>query len=112
LAATFGLLGLTVAIIVDTLLHQSTSLLLSFAMFGSVIAFLRFNRSPARIFLGDSGSMVLGFFLSIRLVVSATRNDGTTLVLIPLFALAYPLLDTFVAITRRWLRGHPFSRAD
>jgi UDP-GlcNAc:undecaprenyl-phosphate GlcNAc-1-phosphate transferase len=87
-------------------------LVITLAMVGSLFAFLRFNRSPARIFLGDSGSMVLGFFLSIRLVTAATTPDGLTFFLVPLFALAYPLLDTFIAIARRWLRGHPFSRAD
>ena len=47
-----------------------------------------------------------------RSVSSATDVSGHTYALVPLVALAYPLLDTFVAIARRWLRAHPFSRAD
>jgi UDP-GlcNAc:undecaprenyl-phosphate GlcNAc-1-phosphate transferase len=76
------------------------------------MAFLRFNNAPAKIFLGDGGSMTLGFFLSVQLVMSSTDARGWTYAVIPIFAVAYPLVDTMVAIARRWLRGHPFSTAD
>jgi UDP-GlcNAc:undecaprenyl-phosphate/decaprenyl-phosphate GlcNAc-1-phosphate transferase len=56
--------------------------------------------------------MTLGFFLSIELVLSSTSRAGWTYAIVPIFGLAYPLLDTTVALARRWLRGHPFSRAD
>lgn len=112
LAGTVALIALTASIGVDLYLHDSRSLIISVAMLGAVFGFLRYNNNPARIFLGDSGSMTLGFFLSIRLVISSTRPDGAIYVLVPLFALAFPLLDTFIAIARRWLRGHAFSRAD
>ncbi len=55
-------------------------------------------------FLGNAGSMTIGFLLAVRVISSATNADGA--------ALSYPLLDTGVAILRRWLRGHSFSRAD
>lgn len=111
LAGTFALIALVTAIGVDIYLHDVQSLAISVAMLGAVFAFLRFNHSPARIFLGDSGSMTLGFFLSIRLVLASTA-DGRMYALVPLFALAFPLTDTAIAIARRWLAGHPFSRAD
>ncbi len=112
LAGTMAIIGLTACIGVEVLLHNSSSLIVTFALMGAVLAFLRFNLSPAKIFLGDSGSMLLGFFLSVRAVTAATGDDGVTFALVPLFALAYPLTDTFIAIARRWLRGHPLSRAD
>jgi UDP-GlcNAc:undecaprenyl-phosphate GlcNAc-1-phosphate transferase len=112
LAGTFALIGLAAAMGVDVYLHANSALLVSSAMFGAVFAFLRYNAAPARIFLGDSGSMLLGYFLSIRLVTSATATDGALYALVPLFALAFPLADTFIAIARRWLRGEPLSRAD
>jgi UDP-GlcNAc:undecaprenyl-phosphate GlcNAc-1-phosphate transferase len=113
LAGTFALIGLFTAFGVDFYLNQGTSpLVVTSAMIGAVLAFLRFNLPPARIFLGDSGSMLLGYFLSIRLVMSATTPTKGLYVLVPLFALAYPIADTFIAMARRWLRGHPFSRAD
>jgi UDP-GlcNAc:undecaprenyl-phosphate GlcNAc-1-phosphate transferase len=112
LAGTFAMIGLAAALGVDLYLHDLRSMGITIAMMGAVFAFLRFNRSPARIFLGDSGSMTLGFFLSIRLVIASTTGDGRTFILVPLFALAFPLVDTSIAIARRWLAGHPLSRAD
>ncbi len=112
LAGHFALIGLLACITTDLVLHGQRPLALSVALIGAVVAFLHFNRNPARIFLGDSGSMVLGFYLAVRLVVAATDEQGTLYALVPLTALAFPIADTAVAIARRWLRGHPFSRAD
>lgn len=112
LAGTVALIALLTSIGVDLYLHDIRSLFISTAMLGAVLGFLRFNSHPAKIFLGDSGSMTIGFFLSIRLVISATGPQGHLYALVPIFALAFPLLDTFIAIARRWIRGHPFSRAD
>jgi UDP-GlcNAc:undecaprenyl-phosphate GlcNAc-1-phosphate transferase len=82
------------------------------ALGGALLGFLRYNRPPARIFLGDSGSLVVGFLLAFLAVKGATRADGTLLTVVPIFALSYPLLDTGISMLRRWLRGHPLSRAD
>ena len=112
LAGSFALIGLATCLAADLLLHGQSVLIVSLAMVGAIVAFLQFNQAPARIFLGDSGSMTIGFFLAVRSVVAATGPDGTIYFLIPLVALAFPITDTFIAIARRWLRGHHFSRAD
>lgn len=112
LAGTFALIGLTAAVVSQMFLGSTQPLLLVAAVIGAVMAFLRFNVAPAKIFLGDGGSMTLGFFLSVQLVVSSTHQRGWTFAIIPVLAVAYPLLDTAVAIARRWLRGHPFATAD
>lgn len=112
LAGTFALIGLVTVIGVDLYLHDARSLVVTASLLGAFFAFLHFNNSPARIFLGDAGSMTIGFFLAIRLVIASTTADGRTFVLVPLFALAFPLTDTLIAIARRWLAGHPLSRAD
>lgn len=112
LAGTVALIALVTAIGVDLYLHDLRSLFITVSLLGAIFGFLRYNNSPARIFLGDSGSMTIGFFLSIRLVIASTAPEGHLYFLVPLFALAFPLLDTFIAIARRWLRGHAFSRAD
>ena len=112
LAGSMAVIALAACIGVDVYLHDPRSLIISLSMLGAVFGFLRYNRHPASIFLGDSGSMTLGFFLAIRTVISATTDEGVTYAFIPLTALAFPLLDTGVAIARRWLRGHAFSRAD
>jgi UDP-GlcNAc:undecaprenyl-phosphate/decaprenyl-phosphate GlcNAc-1-phosphate transferase len=112
LAATFGVIGLIAVVIAESLIQPANSVVVTAAALGAMLAFMRYNRPPAKIFLGDSGSTTLGFLLSIQIVVSTTGASHETYALVPLFALAYPLTDTTVAIARRWLRGHPFSRAD
>jgi UDP-GlcNAc:undecaprenyl-phosphate/decaprenyl-phosphate GlcNAc-1-phosphate transferase len=82
------------------------------ALAGALLGFLRFNMPPARIFLGDSGSLVVGFLLAFLAVKGSTNTDGVVYALVPIFALSYLLLDTGIAIMRRWLRGTPLSRAD
>lgn len=82
------------------------------ALVGALLGFLKYNWPKARLFMGDSGSLVVGFLLAVLAIKGATDPKHVTHALIPIFALAYPLLDTGVAILRRWLRGVPLSRAD
>ena len=84
----------------------------TFALIGALLGFLRYNVPPARIFLGDSGSLVVGFLLAVLCVKGASTPDGEVYALAPIFALSYPLLDTGIAIMRRFLRKEPLSRAD
>ena len=79
---------------------------------GAMLGFYFFNRHPARIFMGDAGSLTLGMALAVIAPAAATDRGGQVHVLVPLCALGFPLLDTGVAIVRRWLRGDSFSRAD
>lgn len=105
LAATLVLLG--VALLNDQVLLA----LLMVALAGALVGFLVFNFNPARIFLGDSGSLFLGFVLAVA--STWTHQKATTAAavsLLPLFALAVPLLDTTLCVVRRLARGqHPFS---
>src|SRR5690606_6219698 len=61
---------------------------------------------------GDSGSLFIGFLLAVLSVHGSMKSATAVLVLVPLSALALPLLDTVLAIGRRWLRGVPLSSAD
>jgi len=113
LAGTMTLIALIGCTVTDAYLHHDRSMVILLALAGTVVGFLRYNMvAPARIFLGDSGSMTLGFFLAVRLILCATTPEGTTYALVPLAALAFPLLDTLTAMLRRALRGDPLSRAD
>jgi UDP-GlcNAc:undecaprenyl-phosphate/decaprenyl-phosphate GlcNAc-1-phosphate transferase len=84
----------------------------SFVLIGALIGFARYNFSPARIFLGDSGSLFIGFMLAVLSVHGSIKSATAVLVAIPLFALAVPLLDVSVSILRRWLRGVPIFSPD
>lgn len=112
LAGTVTVIALGCVIGASLVLNHNGVMLLSWAMLGATLGFLRYNWHPARIFLGDSGSLVVGFMLAVATVESARRADGAILSLVPILALAYPLLDTGVAILRRSLRGEPLARAD
>ena len=112
LAAGVGVIALAAIAASGAVVGRPAVPVYAIALAGALIGFLRFNFAPARIFLGDSGSLVVGFLLAFLSVRGATRLDGTLFAIVPIFALAYPLLDTAIAILRRWLRGDPLSRAD
>ena len=71
------------------------------ALCGSTLGFLRYNFSPACIFMGDSGSLLLGFSLGCISLLSVTRVAGITTLLLPLVLAGIPIIDTFSAIVRR-----------
>jgi UDP-GlcNAc:undecaprenyl-phosphate GlcNAc-1-phosphate transferase len=74
------------------------------ALLGSLLGFLPFNFNPARIFLGDSGSMFLGFVLAVISVRGSQKGATTVAVLAPLLVLGLPIADTAFAILRRVAR--------
>jgi UDP-GlcNAc:undecaprenyl-phosphate GlcNAc-1-phosphate transferase len=112
LATGIGVVGLASSSAIAMALAPDGLLLVSVAVLGALLGFLRFNFNPARIFLGDSGSLFVGFILAVHSVHSSMKSATALLVLVPLFTLAIPLLDTVLAIGRRWLRGVPFTAAD
>jgi UDP-GlcNAc:undecaprenyl-phosphate/decaprenyl-phosphate GlcNAc-1-phosphate transferase len=85
---------------------------LSIALAGSILGFLRFNFNPASIFLGDSGSLFIGFMLSEMALVGAQKAPTMVAVAIPIVALGLPILDVFLAVVRRFLGGKPLFAGD
>ena len=85
---------------------------LSIALFGSALAFLRFNFHPASIFLGDAGSLLLGFALGTISLLSVSRTAALTSLLIPLIVAGVPILDTLSAIIRRKRAHVSIGQAD
>jgi UDP-GlcNAc:undecaprenyl-phosphate GlcNAc-1-phosphate transferase len=112
LAGGVAVVALLSTAVSAAIVHDPTVLWCSLALLGAMLGFMRFNWPPARIFLGDSGSLVVGFLLAVLTVKGAARRDGSVYLIAPIFALSYPLLDTGISMMRRWLRGEPLSRAD
>jgi UDP-GlcNAc:undecaprenyl-phosphate GlcNAc-1-phosphate transferase len=79
---------------------------------GALLGFLRFNFNPASIFLGDCGSLTLGFLLGCCGAVWSEKSSTLLGMTAPLLVLAFPLLDVGLAIVRRFLRGQPIFSAD
>jgi UDP-GlcNAc:undecaprenyl-phosphate/decaprenyl-phosphate GlcNAc-1-phosphate transferase len=112
LATGIGLVALGSTFAVSMLLGNPLVALVCAALGGALLGFLRYNFRPARIFLGDSGSLFVGFMVAVLSVYGSTKSATAALTLAPLLLLALPILDTVLSIVRRWLRGKPIFGAD
>ncbi len=86
--------------------------LLAIALVGAIAGFLRYNFHPASIFLGDSGSLFIGFVLSAAAMDASAKSPTLIAVALPMLALGLPIMDVAVAIVRRFLNGRPIFAAD
>ena len=77
---------------------------------GAAFAFLRFNFYPASIFMGDTGSMLLGYCLGVISVQGVLKGAATVALIFPLLVLGVPFVDFFRIVFRRWREGVPFYR--
>jgi UDP-GlcNAc:undecaprenyl-phosphate GlcNAc-1-phosphate transferase len=112
LAAGIGLFA-TVTTLLAALLNQHVELVLATApLIGALLGFLRYNYNPASIFLGDGGSLLIGFLLGAYGILWSDKSATLLGMLAPLMAVAIPLVDTGLSIVRRWLRGQPIFAGD
>lgn len=108
-AALFAaLVMLAVAVSADKVLVAAVTL----ALAGTLIGFLRYNFNPASIFLGDSGSLFLGFLLAALSVEGSQKASTAVAVSIPILAFGLPVIDTGVAVIRRFISQRPLFSAD
>jgi UDP-GlcNAc:undecaprenyl-phosphate/decaprenyl-phosphate GlcNAc-1-phosphate transferase len=83
-----------------------------FSLLGALLGFLFYNFPPASLYMGDSGSLFLGFFLSSFALLVSSGAPGSKIVWITALAFALPLLDMVYAVLRRWYRGVPIYTSD
>lgn len=86
--------------------------ILTAALAGAIIGFIRYNFNPATIFMGDTGSMFLGYMLAAISVYGAVKTAATIALIVPAIALGLPILDTAFAIMRRYVNGRPIFQPD
>ena len=86
--------------------------LIAAALAGSLLGFLPFNFPPARAYLGDSGSLVIGFLLAGLAVEGSTKGPTLVAIALPLVAFAVPVFDTTITLLRRLVRGRPLFERD
>lgn len=102
----------TIAIIAFVLNKmQGLDTILSLIMLGSTLGFLLHNFHPAKIFMGDTGSLFLGFTISVIALLGFKATTLTSLI-IPILILSIPIFDTAFAIFRRILKGEKISAPD
>lgn len=89
-----------------------TVAILTAALAGSALGFLQHNFNPAKIFMGDTGSMFLGYMLAAISILGAVKSAATIALIVPIVALGLPILDTAFAIIRRYMSGRPIFKPD
>ena len=82
------------------------------ALAGGIIGFIRYNFNPATIFMGDTGSMFIGYMLAAVSVYGAVKTAATIALIVPAIALGLPIMDTAFAIMRRYSNGRPIFQPD
>jgi UDP-GlcNAc:undecaprenyl-phosphate GlcNAc-1-phosphate transferase len=103
-AATFALIALS--------LSRPNPAILAAAVAGAALGFLRHNFYPARIFMGDSGALLLGFVLAAISVQGLLKTAAITALAFPLLVLAIPILDTSFVVLKRLKYGQAITQAD
>jgi UDP-GlcNAc:undecaprenyl-phosphate/decaprenyl-phosphate GlcNAc-1-phosphate transferase len=103
LAAGSALFSTLVTCIVAILFHNEGTLFLSMALAGAIAGFLRYNFNPASVFLGDCGSLSIGFLLSAIALAGSQKSPTVVAIAIPMVSLGLPILDVAVAVIRRFL---------
>ncbi|MBL8963295.1 MAG: undecaprenyl/decaprenyl-phosphate alpha-N-acetylglucosaminyl 1-phosphate transferase [Phycisphaeraceae bacterium] len=110
--ASFGLLIVALGMaMMDDGPRDSQRIILCLALLGACLGFLPHNFNPATIFLGDAGSLLMGF-TTIVIILTLGDNEQTQLVLAGMIIYAIPLIDTTLAIVRRKMAGKSISSAD
>lgn len=101
LASGVALIVAMTIFLISLYLGKTFVALIAFGLAGSILGFLRHNFYPAKIFMGDSGSLFLGLVLAALGLISSQKSAVSFAIVIPFIALGYPVLDTALAIIRR-----------
>ncbi|MFZ0732377.1 MAG: MraY family glycosyltransferase [Candidatus Sulfotelmatobacter sp.] len=112
LAAGSALFSTMVAFVVALLNGPPLVEIMTIALAGAILGFLRYNFNPATIFLGDSGSLLIGFLLSAVALNGAQKAPTVVAVAIPIVSFGLPILETVLSIIRRLISGRPVFTAD
>jgi UDP-GlcNAc:undecaprenyl-phosphate GlcNAc-1-phosphate transferase len=112
LAGGVALVAVATNLVIALARGEAVMVLLYAALAGSIVGFLFYNFNPASIFMGDTGSMFLGFVLGTIAIEFSQKASAAVAILIPILALGLPLFDTGLAVVRRAAGGRPIFQAD
>jgi UDP-GlcNAc:undecaprenyl-phosphate GlcNAc-1-phosphate transferase len=112
LAAGVAFFGVATTFVIAFLHHDPLMMLFMAALGGAVVGFLAYNFNPASIFMGDAGSMFLGYVLGVGAMRTSQKSSTVVAILVPIVALGLPIADTLLAILRRAIAGRPIFSAD
>ena len=107
--SAFCALGMAIVLLIQ---GQFVSALIAVSVFGATCGFLIYNWPPASIFMGDSGSHLLGFILAVTPLIEPVQTNTITSILIPITLLSIPIVDCGAAILRRIRYKRPLGKPD
>jgi UDP-GlcNAc:undecaprenyl-phosphate GlcNAc-1-phosphate transferase len=111
-ATTVGTIICATIALLAVMTRHPDSAALACAFTGAMIGFLVYNFPPAKIFLGDAGSMLIGLVVGVLAIQSSLKGPATVALAAPLAVMAIPIFDSGVAVVRRWLTGRALVSAD
>jgi UDP-GlcNAc:undecaprenyl-phosphate GlcNAc-1-phosphate transferase len=112
LLTTVGTIICSAMVLMAALGGQWATACVAIALVGALLGFLRYNFPPASIFLGDSGSMLIGLVVGVLAIQSSLKGPATVALAAPVALLTVPFFDTLAAITRRKLTGRSIYTTD
>lgn len=112
LAAGVSAIGLTTFAVLAASLGRSVPAIIAASLAGAAIGFLRHNFHPARIFMGDAGSLLLGFVVAGVAVSGVMKSAAALAIVLPMIVMAIPILDTSFVVLKRLKYGMPVYSAD
>jgi UDP-GlcNAc:undecaprenyl-phosphate GlcNAc-1-phosphate transferase len=112
LAGGVSLVGALTMALIGSLFQVAPVVLLAYALVGFLLVFLWYNRYPARIFLGDSGALQIGYYFAVISLLVPLKSYTAAAVYLPLLALGVPILETAASILRRLVAGKSIVKAD
>jgi UDP-GlcNAc:undecaprenyl-phosphate GlcNAc-1-phosphate transferase len=112
LAGGVALIAIATTFVFSVMRGEPLMILFTAALAGAVLGFLFYNFNPASIFMGDTGSMFLGFVLATTSIQTSQKSSTAVALVVPIIALGVPIADTLLAMIRRAARGVPMFSAD
>ncbi len=112
LAAGVSIIGFATMVVIGILYAVKSVVLISLSLSGATFAFWLYNRFPARIFLGDNGSLLIGYFFAVVSLAVPIKSYTTAALFMPLVALGVPLIEAISSFTRRLVAGRNVMTAD
>jgi UDP-GlcNAc:undecaprenyl-phosphate GlcNAc-1-phosphate transferase len=92
--------------------ERTLMIVIALVLCGAVAGFLRYNFNPASIFLGDSGALFIGFLLAAMSVLGTQKASTAVAIFVPILAFGFPVVDTAMAMSRRFVSGKPVFEGD
>ncbi|OBR62536.1 undecaprenyl-phosphate alpha-N-acetylglucosaminyl 1-phosphate transferase [Paenibacillus oryzae] len=112
LAGGLSAISAATLFVVALAMGQSNSAIMAVILVGVTLAYLRFNKPPAKVFMGDAGATFLGFVLAVIALDGAFKQATVLSLFIPILALGVPIFDNLFVVVKRFIQGKSIYQAD